>query len=329
MTAYSVKCPTHGITCYLARCVEAGDCQYNNTMIGKAAAKCIKKGKTMLPSQSPTAPSALCHAGLYPIGKIGSAQIWLGRETAVAPHIDGRPKPVALIVNCAMEWGHGIPKEMVQDVAGNEAARMLLGDRLFKSHKPTPQISVDWPDYGTPNLRRSWWVRLSAALSNIDGDVIFHCVGGHGRTGTAAAILACLNGWVTREQCPVTWLRERYCQNVVESEEQIFYIEEITGWKVHAQPAKWSGYTYSAPTTTTVTLSSPRVKHPTMSLRKYAKWLRTKAAKARPNLPTVKELRERTNRTVVVVGTDWFMFDPATKTFIFLPETTARHTSKS
>lgn len=43
------------------------------------------------------------------------------------------------------------------------------------------------------------------------------CLGGHGRTGTALACLAVLAGL---GEDPVRWIRARYCQHAVETDEQ-------------------------------------------------------------------------------------------------------------
>ena len=52
------------------------------------------------------------------------------------------------------------------------------------------------------------------------------CLGGHGRTGTAAAILLYL---LKDEHNPIEYLREAYCKCIVETETQVRYVSNITG----------------------------------------------------------------------------------------------------
>ncbi len=287
------------------------------------------KEKNMMPtySTSNAKTEKPCHSGLYNVGNIGKAKIWIGRETAVVRKIPGAAAPVRLIVNCCYDahWTK-LPVER-HTVAGNPGAHDLLGEKLFIKEPPVPQIGVDWPDFGVPEIGKSWWVRLNAALSKIDGDVIFHCVGGHGRSGTALSILAALNGWCGPDKCPVTWLRQVYCKNVVESVEQLEYIEAMIGRLIPAEPSKfWSNATQATSVPFEKAPTCPPMKQPTMSLRKYAKFLRSKAGKAmakgpaKDNIPSVKELKSRKIRTIVIVGGDWFQFDPDTGKFTFLPE---------
>jgi protein-tyrosine phosphatase len=75
------------------------------------------------------------------------------------------------------------------------------------------------------------------------------CQGGHGRTGTALAILGCLLGVIPEGADPVVWVREHYCLEAVETSKQISYIEKITERKVKATASSgWGQYggTYGA-----------------------------------------------------------------------------------
>lgn len=88
-----------------------------------------------------------------------------------------------------------------------------------------PELSLDWPDGGVPDLTKPDWYRLIDDLRKIEGKVLVHCMGGHGRTGTALVILLALSKAITKD--PVKWLRTCYCDKVVESEAQFKYIKNM------------------------------------------------------------------------------------------------------
>jgi len=328
---YGVDCTLKGLKCYKASCMETGECALAHAALDRilhsTATTCADSTTTGDAAVLPmTNAQEHCHYGLYPIGKAGKAQIWVGREAAISNSIrnggaiEPRREPVSLIINCAGDAPWALPAERAGTVVGNSGAKKVLPGVLFDEHVPTPQIVVDWPDYGIPTLDRHWWVRLNAALRKIAGDVIVHCLGGHGRTGTAASILAVMNGW-NGEKCPVTWLREVYCRQVVECQEQIDYITRITGAKITARPRGWQSAGQR-----TVTWTPVAKRKPTMSIRKYKKWRRDWAKlypKGKFPPESVEDLMRGGNKRVVMVDGEWWRFDPATKTFTWLDNTRA------
>jgi len=128
------------------------------------------------------------------------------------------------------------------NISVNTAAKDIFPTTLHKI-PPVPRVIIDWPDQGMPILPVAWWNGLVQWLFEFNGSVAFHCFGGHGRTGTALAIIAALAGLLPKAEiekkkkknsCPVLWIRERYCKEAVESDEQLDYIQAITNRTVWA-----------------------------------------------------------------------------------------------
>jgi hypothetical protein len=159
-----------------------------------------------------------CHKGPVKVYTIGKCNIWAAREADV--HLSGYPDWTLRIICCG-----SAPQPVA--VASSEA-KALLGD-AGDSGSFTPWVHIDWPDYGVPKLSKYYWEPLAEALAKLEGDVCINCVGGHGRTGTAISILASLHNVVPEDDCPIGWLRKRYCAEVVESDVQVKYIEKMTG----------------------------------------------------------------------------------------------------
>lgn len=105
-------------------------------------------------------------------------------------------------------------------------------------------VKIGWRDFGVPDLSRAFWESMVVALKRICQerggylDVFVCCMGGHGRTGTALSILAALFGVVPDDMCPVQYVRDHYCNNAVETDSQLKYVESMTGMKVKAEISK-------------------------------------------------------------------------------------------
>ena len=75
-------------------------------------------------------------------------------------------------------------------------------------------------------------------------NVLVACQGGHGRTGTVLSCLIMAAGVIPAKNDPITWLRERYCEKAVESQDQIDYIEYI--WGLDLRNVKRPSFTSSS-----------------------------------------------------------------------------------
>ena len=95
--------------------------------------------------------------------------------------------------------------------------------------------SLDWQDGDVPRLEHGDWTNVINFMLTHKGSVGVYCVGGHGRTGTALAIIASLSGLCTDD--PVKFIRDIYDPSSIETQEQIDYIKRITGLETTAKPS--------------------------------------------------------------------------------------------
>ena len=127
----------------------------------------------------------------------------------------------------------------------------------FSSQDSVPLSAKTW--FSKAIVANCWKSLYTFLKKNIKGTVFVHCQGGHGRAGTACSILSYLAGVIIKDSNPITFVRDAYCNRAVESDEQIWYVEAITGVdcsKIDTPPykplqplgtqyTKDSGYTYS------------------------------------------------------------------------------------
>lgn len=151
-------------------------------------------------------------------------------------------------------------------------------------------IDMEISDYHAPvGVGKEFWSLLwndlvAEAKSKEALSVLVSCTGGHGRTGLVLTALAIAAGAVGHDEIdgkdldPVDWLRSVYCDQAVESNDQIGYLEQTFGFTSPAQPPKKAytptvhigGSTYSphAPLNT----YSPGVLTPLVKGQKGKKW---------------------------------------------------------
>ncbi len=93
---------------------------------------------------------------------------------------------------------------------------------------PWPHESIEWPDFGVPPETGPVAASLQDALERArSGErVEIGCLGAHGRTGTALALLAILAGHPADDA--VAWVRRTYCDQAVESDEQAAFIADLS-----------------------------------------------------------------------------------------------------
>lgn len=130
----------------------------------------------------------------------------------------------------------GFFKPVVEDV--KICSKGLV--ELIKWYKPEI-LSLNWTDMNIPDLDKEFWIRLVHILKKKGRDrnrsskgnnsykVMVHCIGGHGRTGTALCILGNMIDKENWSGDLVSKVKERHCEKAVEVLKQVKYIELITG----------------------------------------------------------------------------------------------------
>lgn len=88
------------------------------------------------------------------------------------------------------------------------------------------EIQLDWPDFGVTNLPKEFWLELIDYLKTNKLRMLVFCQGGHGRTGTAIAILLVLSMRYAPQEA-INWVRLNYCEHAIESKGQEEYIKAM------------------------------------------------------------------------------------------------------
>jgi hypothetical protein len=88
---------------------------------------------------------------------------------------------------------------------------------------PYTEIQLDWPDYGVVNLPKEFWIKLLKHLEDNKLRMLVLCLGGHGRTGTALAVMMTMALDYTPDQA-INWIRRHYCDHAIETKGQADYV---------------------------------------------------------------------------------------------------------
>lgn len=122
------------------------------------------------------------------------------------------------------------PIRALNESAKKEFAKVI---ELNQAERSLPWLSFKVKDFGVPDVERETWAELADAILNLmkqGHSVLLACNGGHGRTGTAAAIIChMLNNSVGD---PVEYIRSVYCNSAVETYEQHKYVNKMCGLDV-------------------------------------------------------------------------------------------------
>lgn len=321
-----VRCSRYNAICHLSSCVAEGVCRGFSGNLPAQPAETATGDALPLPVHKHNTPKRKsCHEGMHKFGTLGSATLWLGARVDVGPRPQAGEKAWSLKI-CLIEGDGTIAADTpTGEVIGNRPARDLLPRDIFRKYDPTPILHIDWPDFGVPTMDRAWWVQLYNALAKINGNIAVYCVGGHGRTGTFASIIAALGG-AAKGGDPVAYIRGRYCNSAVESSEQVEYIEAVTGATVSVGPRSYGGYSqggWQGLSWGRDEWEDPRsedmphsVALPTLSRKRYKKWANKKLAAGIKVTP----LAALEDQEQVAVNGSVFAYNADSKGFDFVGE---------
>jgi hypothetical protein len=99
-----------------------------------------------------------------------------------------------------------------------------------------PTINIEWTDHSTIDWTGEEW---KALLYDLDQEairqgkklpVLVSCMGGHGRTGVALTMMAYFSGAIKNPDTALTWIRNIYCQEAVETITQELYVKNLIRW---------------------------------------------------------------------------------------------------
>ncbi len=128
--------------------------------------------------------------------------------------------------------GQNSPKA-IASLVGNKEGKALAKNLMALTAVPSlPYLNLPIRDYGIPTWSTKTFEALAKdvrAVLNAGTDVTIACTGGHGRSGTIAAVLLQLLDPV-KDEHPVTRLRRLHCANAVETAEQVRYVCDCTGF---------------------------------------------------------------------------------------------------
>ena len=138
----------------------------------------------------------------------------------------GNSKDIQLIVNCS-----GISVNLV---GSNDPNDLVIGTEKFEVLKKhimyqtnIEELRLDWTDGGIWPAGIQFWQELfDICKANEFTDIVFCCVGGHGRTGTALVSFAIANS-IYQFDMSIDYVKElnqRYCTQAVETMAQDDYL---------------------------------------------------------------------------------------------------------
>lgn len=123
-------------------------------------------------------------------------------------------------------------------LAQNESARLAFGDLLesFPKEKEYPFLRFPVEDFRAPVYSRDQMIAFTSCVARLlksGMSVGLFCEGGHGRTGTIASVLLWFlygeNAVTIMVPDPITYLRARYCEHVVETQSQVDWVFSTLG----------------------------------------------------------------------------------------------------
>lgn len=187
----------------------------------------------------------------------------IGATKSKIEPLDKKSKKKRLIINCSgTELGPYVSptaqanKNPITKVVGLSLKDTMFNTNYFLPPPPPPfygdEVVLDWGDQKAAPVRTEFWKDLYDWINPLPNmlpfpytEIVFCCVGGHGRTGTAIASLAVVSGiWdektlVDKDKKPVpkeetsladiaiAYTKALYCKSAIESDAQFEYVEKV------------------------------------------------------------------------------------------------------
>lgn len=195
--------------------------------------------------------SKCTHDLYYKLCEVSGNGIYLGSRSEAEDFLIHGYRPWLVIDATGFTVSSAKETKVTFDGDLDESIKNLLELAKLKINR----LMIDWTDNGIPTLSKEFWKGLCDYIKKAPnrGPVFIHCVGGHGRTGTIAAILASLFE-ICGTEPPITYVRRVYCEAAVESKNQVWYVQTITGVdcpeeesNTYVQPVstQWNNNSYS------------------------------------------------------------------------------------
>jgi hypothetical protein len=133
-----------------------------------------------------------------------------------------------------VEDEHFNPSEwLVVSLLGYKAKDSSVWSKLsgwvdkLKVYTRSPQVVIDWSDMKAPPVSPGFWSQF-VFMTKAAGykSVLFYCIGGHGRTGTALASILIEVGGLSASDA-VDWVRTKYCKHAIETQSQVDYLKLV------------------------------------------------------------------------------------------------------
>ena len=96
---------------------------------------------------------------------------------------------------------------------------------LLPHVKSPDEITLPWDDGAAPPVEPAFWRALIELCMTRKRELLIHCIGGHGRTGTALA--AILVAYDIPAQDAIDYVRREHCNNAIETKAQEEYLATL------------------------------------------------------------------------------------------------------
>lgn len=159
-----------------------------------------------------------------------------------------KDSPKRLIVNCTGYTSNSSSASFVKSVPTGLEVLKSSKYQLKIKHDIGDELLFDWDDGKAPLLIPGFWPDLLSQIATAKyEDVVFCCIGGHGRTGTALASILLASGESTDPDDAIAEVRANHCKRAIETFDQIDYLEIVAAVLCKWKAAATDGHCTSKP----------------------------------------------------------------------------------